>query len=64
MKAYRRLEVQFHAFFNSELDLCERSATYPGRTTPGESTSTHPYDEGHLDARISLNMQNLTVAMR
>jgi len=36
MKAYCRVEVQFHSFLTSALDGCEWSASRPDRFTPKE----------------------------
>jgi hypothetical protein len=53
MKAYRRVEVWFHTFLNSELDGGEQSASRIGRVAPRGMSSRQPLTKrvGGLQSR-------------
>jgi hypothetical protein len=55
MKAYGGVDVYTHIFFTSELVGGERSASRPGRFTPGERASGTHWIGGWVDPRVGLN---------
>jgi hypothetical protein len=55
MKAYGGMNLQTHVFLTSVLVGGERSASHPGRFTPGESGPGTHWIGGSVDPRVGLD---------
>jgi hypothetical protein len=54
MKAYWGVKIYLHAFLNFTLDIVQRSASSPGRFTPGERIPGTHWTGGWVGPRAGL----------